>query len=73
MATVIERLSKNSKVDHAYRDNDGYWVEYKCGWKSGSDPLGAVHGDREDTARDIVRAVSNAIRCSCVDCCDTCP
>lgn len=51
------------------RSNDnGIWLYYKLGWKSWSDPLGCQHQDHEDTVKELVYCVRNAIKCDCSEC-----
>jgi len=47
---------------------DGWFVYYKDGWKSGYEPSGAVHYDCEPTKREIMKAIKNAEKCCCKDC-----
>lgn len=52
---------------HPDAGGDGYWIALKAGWKSASDPVGAVHSIHEDTAARA-RAES-VLPCRCDDCC----
>ena len=59
-----------SKIQTLYRagDDGTWWVDYKPGWKSASDPLGCVHGDHEDTKAEITRCIAYAVPCDCDEC-----
>lgn len=48
--------------------DDGWWATYKPGWKSASDPVGALHGDHESTKAALMKAIRLAIPCTCPDC-----
>lgn len=56
------------KVKRISRDIDGWWIEYNPGWKSNTDPMGCVHGEHEDTEREVLELAQNALRCDCFEC-----
>lgn len=55
-------------IESIYKDDDGWWVAYKPGWKSSTDPVGELHSEHEDTKRQVMALVRKAMRCDCVDC-----
>lgn len=65
MTTQIEKVTK-SKIEEAWKDSDGYWIELKAGWKSADDPVGVCHTIHEDTRREALDV--GCMRCDCVEC-----
>jgi hypothetical protein len=58
----------SNKIQHQYKDEDGYWIELAPGWKNGDDPLGTCHGIHEDTKREALDKLKWVILCSCIEC-----
>jgi hypothetical protein len=59
------KLQKKHIVEE-YADDDGYWIALKSGFKSSSDPVGALHTIREDTKG---KAWAEGVEaCNCEDC-----
>lgn len=61
-------MAKTAKIEEIYRDHDGWWLHYAPGWKSSADPVGAWHGEREDTKREVLALAKDALPCDCVEC-----
>lgn len=59
-------MKHDPKIQSIYKDDDGWWVEYKPGWQSSNDP--GCHGEHENTKREVMELVRNALPCDCVDC-----
>lgn len=51
-----------------YKDQDGWWADYKDGWCSSMDRKGALHSDHDDTKAKITRLVRDAVKCDCEQC-----
>ena len=67
--TTLAAANNDPRVDSAYRDIDGVWIELKYGWGNFYDePRGGLHFIHEDTARDVLRALRGARPCDCPDC-----
>ena len=47
---------------------NGIWMYYRPGWKSGNDPLGEQHQDVGDTVAQMVSYARNAVVCNCQEC-----
>ena len=48
--------------------NEYIFIDYVRGWKSGSDPLGCVHGDMAANIKEAVLRVGDALPCDCPEC-----
>ena len=67
--TTLATVNNDPRVDSAYRDSDGVWIELKYGWANLCDePNGGLHGIHEDTARDALRKFRGVGMCDCADC-----
>ena len=66
--SLAKYYDKISDYENSTRDHNGHWLYYAAGWKSGSDPLGAQHQDHEDTIKELVRCVREALPCGCSEC-----
>lgn len=53
-------------IEEQYRDSDGYWIYFKPGWRSATDPVACVHGVVEDRKRDAMSG--GVLPCDCDDC-----
>jgi hypothetical protein len=67
--TTLTAANSDPRVDSAYRDSDGVWIELTYGWANLYDePHGNLHGIHEDTVRDALRKLRGAGPCGCHDC-----
>ena len=67
--TTLTAANSDPRVDSAYRDSDGVWIELKYGWANLYDePHGNLHGIHEDTVRDALRKLRGVGPCGCHDC-----
>jgi hypothetical protein len=47
---------------------NAYDVDYRPGWKSGSDMMGAVHSDSAPTISGLIWCINTAVHCDCDEC-----
>lgn len=66
--SLIRYKSKISDFENDTAVNNGYWLYYAAGWKSGTDAIGCQHQDHEDTITELVRCVRGVIQCTCAEC-----
>jgi hypothetical protein len=68
MSKTLQSLKKRNpdKVDDAYRDSDGYWIELAPGWRR--EPHDLVHMVHEDTVAAVVEAFRRIVPCDCGEC-----
>jgi hypothetical protein len=59
-------MKRKDIIAHEYRDDDGYWIEFKPGLHCGDDPT--VHGIHEDTKRDAYSRLCFVEACACKEC-----
>ena len=64
----IERMAHVESVSDERGSDDGVWAYYRPGWKSASDPLGAVHADHEDNWSELRQVAKEAVVCKCEEC-----
>lgn len=53
--------------DERNSDN-GIWLFYVPGIKSGSDPIGCVHQEHEETVTELLSCVRSRVQCDCGEC-----
>ena len=62
---IFSSLNKSQKVDMAYADEDGFWVELNPGWIWQNE----VHFIHEDSANAAIDEFEhNVTRCTCEQC-----
>lgn len=65
--TIQALVARNpDKVEEWYRDQDGYWIELKWGWRR--ERHDTVHSVHADTVREVVRDFKLVTPCNCDDC-----
>lgn len=55
-------------IDTLDHDEDGYWIYYAKGRKSGSDPLGSQHSDVANTRKERDQMIAESLPCDCDEC-----
>ena len=66
---TLDELRSHPGVERIYRDSDGIWADLRAGWRNSYDePIGALHGIHENTARDVLRRVRGIVPCDCPEC-----
>ena len=66
--TTLASANNDPRVDSAYRDSDGVWIELKYGWANFYDEAYGLHGIHEDTVRAALKKLRGAGPCDCPDC-----
>ena len=67
--TTLAAANNDPRVDSAYRDIDGVWIELTYGWANLDDePSGGLHFIHEDTVRAALRVFRDIGPCVCPDC-----
>ena len=67
--TTLAAANNDPRVDSAYSDIDGVWIELTYGWANLYDEAnGGLHSIHENTVRDALRVFRDVGPCDCPDC-----
>ena len=67
--TTLAAANNDPRVDSAYRDIDGVWIELTYGWANLYDEAnGGLHFIHEDTVRAALGVFRDIGPCVCPDC-----
>lgn len=53
------------RVQDLYRDQDGYWIDLKRGWRRHDNLCHIIH---EDTQKELLNVLRKTIKCNCDYC-----